>query len=476
MGTLSTAFNITTGALDAEQAALAVVSNNVANANTTGYTREVASFVENDPITLGAQQWGDGTTMIGAIAERDPVLEEELQQQNQAASAADSRLTTLQQVQTIFSQSTSSSTSSSAVSGISQDLSSFFDALSSLESDPSSSALRQSVLSSADTLTGDFQSAASQLTAQQNSIDQQSVSIVQQVNALTQSIAKLNAQIQSSGANTTSSTLPNTLEDQRQQDIQQLSQLIGIHQIQGDNNDIDITTSNGTLLVAGSTANALSTGSVAGTMHVFDSQGNDITTALAAGGGQIGGLFAVRDEDIPQISSALDTLAYDFGTAVNSANEAGLDVNGTAGTAFFNLPSSASGAASQISVAITDPDLIAAAGTGEGSSGDTNLLSMAGLANQTVVDGSTPADYYSTFVSALGTMVSDANIDDSAQQASLTQLQTQVSSLSAVNLNDEAASLETFEQSYQAASKVFSVLDSVVLAALNLGEQVAYSS
>ncbi|MFT4111551.1 flagellar hook-associated protein FlgK [Silvibacterium sp.] len=473
MATLNTAFNITTGALDADQAALAVVSNNVSNANTTGYTREVATFEENDPITIGNTQWGDGVTMIGGIAQRDPVLEEELQQQNQAASASDSRMTELEQIQTIFDQTTTSSTSStSSTSGISQDMTSFFDALSSLESDPSSTSLRQSVLSSADTLASDFQSASSQLTAQQSDIDQESVSIVQQVNSLSQSIAQLNGQIES----VSSSTDTSTLEDQRTQDVQQLSQLIGIHQIQDDSNGLTITTSSGAVLVAEGSSYALSTGSVDGTTHIFDSQGNDITTSLASGGGQIGGLLEVRDQDIPQISSALDTLAYDFGSAVNSANEAGYDLNGNAGTAMFTLPTSSTGAAAEISVAITDPSLIAAAGSGEGTSGDSNLVSMAAIANQTIVDGSTPTDYYSSFVSTIGTMVSDATTDNSAQQASLSQLQTQVDSLSSVNLNDEAASLETFEQSYQAASKVFSTLDTVMLAALNLGEQVAYSS
>jgi len=474
MATLNIAFSITTGALDADQSALDVVSNNVANANTTGYTRQVANFEENDPITINGQGYGDGVTNTGGVSQRDRVLEQELQQQSQNTAASTARLTALNQVQTVFNQTTTANSSSStdATDGISQDLTNFFDSLSSLEASPADSSLRQGVLSSATTLASDFQSASSQLAAQQSSLDQQSISVISQVNSLTQTIAQLNLQIQS----TSPTADAGVLEDQRQQDIQQLSQLVGVHQIQTENNGLTITTSSGALLVSEGQSYALSTGPLNGSTHIYDSQGNDITSSLEAGGGEIGGVLTARNQDIPQIVSALDTLAYDFGTQVNTVNEAGSDANGNAGVAIFNLPATAAGASAAISVAVTSPSQIAAAGAGLGSSDDSNLLTLANLANQTIIAGSTPADYYASFVASLGTLVSDVSTQNTAQQASLSQLQSQVNSLSAVNLNDEAASLETFEQSYEAASKVFSVLDQVMTSALNLGIPTTYAS
>lgn len=472
MATINTAFSIATGALEADQEALDITSNNVANANTAGYTRELPNWVENDPIDIGSLQFGDGVSVTGGISQRDRVLDQEVQQQNQEVSASSERLNALDQLQAIFNQTTNANSTSSSINGIGQDLSNFFDSLSSLESNASDSSLRQSVLSSATTLAGDISGAAAQLSAQQSALDQQSGSVVTQINSLSQSIAQLNTEIESSSPTTDAGTL----EDQRQQDIQQLSQFIGVHQIQTENNGISITTAGGSLLVSEGQSFALTTGSLNGVNHIYDSQGNDITTALASGGGQIGGLLTVRDQDIPQVSSALDTLAYDFGSAVNTANEAGTDANGNPGVAIFNLPASAAGAAADISVAITNPSQIAAAGAGLGSSDDTNLLALANLANQNIVGGSTPTGYYSAFVSTVGTLVSDVSSENTAQQASLTQLQSQVNSLSAVDLNEEAASLETFEQSYQAASKVFSIVDQVITAALNLGVPTTYST
>jgi flagellar hook-associated protein 1 len=85
------------------------------------------------------------------------------------------------------------------------------------------------------------------------------------------------------------------------------------------------------------------------------------------------------------------------------------------------------------------------------------------------VSGDTASTYYSNFVSTLGSLVSQVSTENTAQQTSLTQLQTQRDSISAVNLNDEAASLENLQQAYQAASKVFTILDTVMASAINLG-------
>jgi flagellar hook-associated protein 1 FlgK len=85
------------------------------------------------------------------------------------------------------------------------------------------------------------------------------------------------------------------------------------------------------------------------------------------------------------------------------------------------------------------------------------------------VNGQTPSDYYSNLVSTLGATVSQTTIQNTALSASLNQLQNQRNSLSSVSLNEEAASLQEFQRSYQAASQVFSILNSVFASTLNLG-------
>jgi len=186
-------------------------------------------------------------------------------------------------------------------------------------------------------------------------------------------------------------------------------------------------------------------------------------------------LLTVRDQDIPQMQAALDTLAYQLGTAINTQNAAGTDANGNPGGAIFTLPATSTGAAAQIQVATTNPALIAAAASGDGAQNGSNAQAMANIANQAVVGGVTPANYYSDFVTSTGALISDVQSQNASEQASVTQLKNQVGAISGVSLNEEAASMQTLEQAYQASSKVFTILNTVMTAALNLGVGTSYA-
>jgi flagellar hook-associated protein 1 FlgK len=204
--------------------------------------------------------------------------------------------------------------------------------------------------------------------------------------------------------------------------------------------------------------------------------GTDITSQLTGGGGELGGYLTARDQDIPNVLSSLDQLAYGVSTEVNTLNNAGTDLDGVSGTAanplyIFNQPTVVAGSAANMSVVMTDPNQIAAAGLGQGTGDNSNATAMANLANQSIVNGQTPTDYYSSFVSTLGSTVSSVQTENTAQNASVTQLQTQNNALSSVNLNDEASSMTTLERSYQAASQVFAMLNTIMASALNLGDQ-----
>jgi len=469
MGTINSAFSLISGALDADQAALNVVANNVANANTPGYTEETPNWQENQPITINGVSYGAGVTETGATSVRDRVLTERLDQQQQLASASGSRLTALNTLQALFTPDSGSA--SSKAGDIGSDLTSFFSSFSSLEANPTNNALRQQVLSTATTLAGDVSNAAASLNSQRSALDQEASGVTSQVNALTGAIAQLNRQIQSTSPNADAGTL----EDQRQQDLSKLSQLIGINQITTENNGLSITTTSGQLLVSEGSSFQLTTGTVNGVTDFFLG-GTDITSQLTGGGGELGGYLTARDQDIPNVLSSLDQLAYGVSTEVNTLNNAGTDLDGVSGTAanplyIFNQPTVVAGSAANMSVVMTDPNQIAAAGLGQGTGDNSNATAMANLANQSIVNGQTPTDYYSSFVSTLGSTVSSVQTENTAQNASVTQLQTQNNALSSVNLNDEASSMTTLERSYQAASQVFAMLNTIMASALNLGDQ-----
>jgi flagellar hook-associated protein 1 FlgK len=233
------------------------------------------------------------------------------------------------------------------------------------------------------------------------------------------------------------------------------------------------------LLVSEGQNYQLTTGTVNGVTDFFLGA-TDITSQLATGGGQLGGYLTARDTDIPNALSSLDQLAYGIATEVNAQNDTGTDLDGTTGSAtnplyIFSEPTQVAGSAAAMSVVMTDPNQIAAAGAGDGTGDNSNATAMASLAGQSIVNGQTPINYYSNFVSTLGSTVSEVQTENTAQNASVTQLQTQNDALSSVNLNDEAAAMSTLGSSYQAASQVFTLINTIMASALNLGEETTVS-
>jgi len=130
-----------------------------------------------------------------------------------------------------------------------------------------------------------------------------------------------------------------------------------------------------------------------------------------------------------------------------------------------------------MSVVMTNPNDISAAAAGAGTGDNSNAILMANLASQTIVpsggSSQTPTNFYSSFVSSLGATITEVQTENTAQNASVTQLKTQNDALSGVNLDDEASEMTTMERSYQAATQVFTMLDTLIQSTINLGQATA---
>ncbi len=462
MGTLTALMSVSSQALQADQTALDVTSNNVANQNTVGYTRESVTFQSSVAVTVDGVVTSGVNTGPTAVSQRDRVLEQRVQQQTQAQAQSGAIESALQQVQSVFGLSSTSTSSSSTTLGTAMD--GFFSALSLLASNPGNSPTRQGVLAAATTLTSAFNSTSNQLAQISSGLDQQVASDVGQVNMLTKSIASLNGQI----ATLSSHRDAGVLENQRQAAIVQLSQYIGLDQVSTEGNGISLATGNGTLLVGGSSSYSLSTTQIAGTTHLIAGPAEaDITASVT--GGQLGGTIYARDHQLSGFTSKLDTLANGIASEINAQTALGVDESGSTGLPLFIIPSGVAGTSGIISVAINDPLKIAAAGSGQGITGSTNAQALAMLSTANIVGGTTGSGYYSSLLAEIGSATAGATTDNSAQQASLTQLTTQRDALSGVSLDQEAANLTQYQRSYQAAAKVFSVVDSIMASALNLG-------
>ena len=232
-------------------------------------------------------------------------------------------------------------------------------------------------------------------------------------------------------------------------------------------NTLTITTSSGDALVAGTRSFALTTQTdFSGVQHVF-SQGTDITAKLA--GGNLAGIFAVRDQTIPALRSDLDTLAAGLATALNTAHHQGTDLAGVAGGDLFSPPPAGGvDAAANFSVVITDPSKIAASSDGSaGSNG--NLTRLLDVQKQAVTAGQSPTDFYAGIVFRVGSDVANASAERDASDLILRQLGDQRSAISGVSMDEEAANLVRYERAYQAAAHVITVVNNMTDVAIQLG-------
>jgi flagellar hook-associated protein 1 len=455
MGSLSSSMWIASQALEADQGAMDVTSNNIANQNTPGYSREVAVLDEAAPTEDGNISYGNGVTLQQIQSITDQVLQIQIADQTQQQSSAQTQYNALQQVEGPFSSSTQ---------GIGADITAFFNSISQLSTDPTSIPDRQAVLSAAQTLAGDFNSTEQSLDSVQAGLNQSVSQNVTQINTLTQQIAQLNVQV---GEMQKLGQDPGTLGDQENQLIQQLSQLTNVNEIQTENG-LTLTTGNGTPLVVGSQSFALQTTAGPNGMTDVSFQGQDITSSLQ--GGSLGGNIQVRDTVIPGLLSQLDNLASQFATSMNAAQAAGYDLNGNAGQPLFS-DTSGPGAASNLKVAITDPSLIAASSDGtQGSNG--NVANLLAVQTQTLPMGETPLNAYASLVSQTGNLTAQAQAETTASTASLTQLNNQLGSVSGVNLDEETTNLMNYQRAYEAAARIVTTVDELTQSVLDMGSGV----
>ena len=449
-GSLSVALS----ALLASQQALETSSNNVANANTPGFSRQRPIIVPGDPIVLGGLTVGSGVFVQKLQSLRDPILELRLQQETQNQGALESSVSALQQLQVNFSATDS---------GIGDAISKFFDSLQQLSTDASNPSLRQGVLTAAGNVASAFNTSSKNLQSQRSSLDLNVVQTVGEVNTLTAQIAKVNEQI---------AALENVHQDagpfidQRNTLIRQLSTLIDVSVIQTEHG-VTLTTASGVPLVAEERAFALSTMMGTNGMHRVYSASSDVTASITAG--KLGGLLSMRDSTLTGVQSDLDQLASGFANAINTAHKAGFDVNGDPGVDLFAPPpAGGTGAASSLSVAITDTALVAASSDGtSGSNGNVALLSA--VHDQAVANGQKPLDFYSNLIFQVGSDTANASADQEASQMILQQLEDQRASVSGVSLDEEAANMVRYQTAYSAAARIVSVVNQMLDEVVNLG-------
>jgi flagellar hook-associated protein 1 FlgK len=380
-------FGVLGNALSAYQQAVDVTSDNIANMNTPGASRQIVHIQQMDPVAGSpfADTHFTGTFGNGSIVAKVERIHQDSYDSLFRGASASQNYYTIEQNQLQALQATFGEPNN----GINAYFTAFQTAISQLvdQVGTGSTSSRANVLSAAQALTQALNAASNTLSLQKGQVLQQAGSVVNTVNGILDKIAALNGQIR---ASTAVGDSPNTFEDQRDQLIDQLSQYISTQtSIQPDGSTL--VTVNGQALVNDDVAYHLAqpvVGVAANGAPTFkvDFASNPAAAlnapGIPLGSGQLAAFADLYNNKLTTYGEQLDDFASAMSNEVNRITQAGYDQNGVAGTALFQpivatLPISAG----NIKVGITNPSQlpVALASTAAGS-----LVTNLNSANNTV--------------------------------------------------------------------------------------------
>jgi flagellar hook-associated protein 1 len=451
MGNLIASLLNSAQGLEVYSQAMNVVENNVVNANTPGYAKQVMTF-EAEPFDISVGLPG-GVQAGQAQNTRNAYAEQAVRSEQSSYNYSNQKVTDLTPVQSTFNLSNTS--------GIGPDMTNLFNSFSALSVNPNDTVTRQSVLTAASTVAQDFNDAANGLYTQSSNLVQQTTSVIGSINQLASQIAQINGEFPVDPGGSVDAGV----DAQLNSSLEQLAQLTNFTALQQPDGQVTVYIGGQTPLVVGAQTFAIQGTGSPPNAAILSSTGQDITSQIT--GGQLSALLDDQNNVLRGYLSKLNTLAQSLADQVNTTLDQGIDQNGAAPTNDLFTYNATTGAAETLAVNPLTPDQIAAALPGA-AGGNGNALALANLANVSGTNGYTFEQYYGTIGGQVGSDLSSAQNDATTQQSLLNQAQTLRQQVSGVSLDEEAANLLEFERSYQAISKVVTVLNDVTDTLMNM--------
>jgi flagellar hook-associated protein 1 FlgK len=472
LGLFST-LNLASRSLQAQMTGVEVTGQNLANVNTTGYSRQTVQISASpDVLTpIGPEGTGADATSIQQVV--SSLMNSQIQSQNSTSGYWNGQQTGLQSAQNALdeflngsgatSSTTSASEDSTTDTGLDGQLSTLFNDFQAVATSPTSVSARQALVGQAQTVAASFNNINSQLASVNASLNSSLSSDVTSANKLLTQIATLNSQITTadqSGGNA------NDLSDEREQDLENLSQLTNITTSNGNNGAVNVTIG-GQTLVSGNTVND--------TLQTYDPGNGNLLVQTATGGvnltltgGSMQGTIDARDGTVATLQNSINTLASTLITQVNTVNSTGYGLTGTTGNDFFN--GSDAGTITVNPALVNDPSLIQASASATAPGDNTVALQLANLATatQSGLDNQTFNGSYDSSVATLGTALQDANNQVTDQTAVTSMLSTQRGSISGVNVDQEMTNMMTYQQAYQASAQLVDTVNTMLSETLSM--------
>ena len=322
---MSALMGIGKSAMFASYAALQTTGNNIANANTVGYSRQSAQLADAKGQFSGSGYFGKGVNVTTVTRAYDQHLTNHAVASRSVAASDAARSEKLGQLEEVFATGTS---------GIGYAAGAFVNAFVDLANAPADGSARQVVLSQAQELTARFRSAGEQVSSLQTSVTQDLKSGVASVNALAGQVGALNREV---AALTGTGQPANQLLDQRDHLVSEIAKLINVTTVKADDGSVGLFIGGGQNLVLGSdvsTLKAIPDAFDPAKLQLALSEGGvqRLLPQGALAGGSISGLVQFQNTDLVDAKNLLGQMAAAISSKVNQQQALGLDLRQPAGS------------------------------------------------------------------------------------------------------------------------------------------------
>lgn len=330
MGSFSL-MNIGTSALLANQAAMATTGHNIANVNTPGYSRQATVQAPSLAQYSGGGYVGRGVDVVTVARMHSDFLATNATLAKATSAADGIRATKLGQLEQLFPI---------GANGLGAAVNNVFSAFTDMASTPTDITARTALVARLSDLTARFNATSTQLDDLQTQVNAQMQDNVTRINSLATQIASVNQQI----LNVTGSGHdPNDLLDQRDNLINSMNQYVQTSTIAAADGTLGVFIAGGQPIVLSSTAAQLklvpdATDSKLKSLVISQSGQNIGLNFQQIGGGELSGLLRFETQDLNAARNTVGRMALGIANVLNNQHKLGLDVNGAAGGALFNIP------------------------------------------------------------------------------------------------------------------------------------------
>ncbi|MCO4179176.1 flagellar hook-associated protein FlgK [Proteus terrae] len=324
--------NTAMSGLNAAQAAMSTISNNIANQKVSWYNRQMTVFNENGGTMTGNGYIGNGVNVSRIHREYNEFLAGQLNRAVTKQSALNSYTKNISQINDLLADKGND---------VSSAIDEFFTSLPNVTNNAEDNPARTTVIGKAEAMVNMFAKADQSLRDLEKDINSQVTNTSKNINEYTKQIAKLNNEIsRSKGFNGAD---PNDLLDQRDRLVQELNTLVDVQVTQQDGGFVNVTFANGLPLVSGTRAyevSAIPSNKNSERLVIGYSNGIDEVREVDAKrikGGELGGAYRSRNEVLDPSRNQLNQLALVLGDQFNKQHKEGYDLNGDKGEDFFKL-------------------------------------------------------------------------------------------------------------------------------------------